>query len=147
MSELILPTSESVREDFLRVTRFLGTVLDVYDGYFMDGGVEIRVIIDTTEHPQAEDGEFYTNSTHKIDVYETSIDGTSRKVLAPDANRYPFSERVEADAVRVPLAMALDKQFAGMTAPPGSDLEQAMLAAQNRVILQGPNWPKDGNLA
>jgi hypothetical protein len=120
MSELLLPAPDSSRNQFLNVTASLGVPLDVYRGYFVDGDKEIRVIVDTTDHPRIEDGELYSDPTHRVSVSEVMIDGTKRKIPSPDAGRYPFSERVDRDSIRLPLIK--------------------MLEVPGMVILQGPNW-------
>ena len=126
MSELLLPSPDSSRNDFHRVTRFLGVPLDVYDGYFVDGDIEFNVIVDTTDHPSIEKGELYSDPLHEVSVYEAKIDGAKRRILAPDADRYPFTQRIERDKLRVALIGRLSATHPDIVS--------------DTVILQGPGW-------
>jgi len=96
--------------------------LDVYRGYFVGGDKEIRVIVDTTDQPRIDEGELYSDPVHEVSVFEVTIDGAKRKVPSPDADRYPFSERIKRDKIRLSLMKMLSE------VPP------------DIVILQGPNW-------
>ena len=126
MSGLLLPSPDSSRNDFLRVTKTLGVPLDVYDGYFIDGDTELNVIIDTTDHPQVEGDELYSDPLHEVSVSETNIDGTERKIASPDADRYPLTRRIEGDKLRLALIGKLAATYPDIVA--------------DMVILQGPNW-------
>ncbi len=90
----------------------------------MDGDTEIRVIVDTTDHPHVEKGELYSDPVHEVSVFEVASDDTKRKIPSHAARRYPYSKRVEASKFRLPLIRIF-----------GVD--------PNIVILQGPNWNTD----
>ncbi len=126
MSELLLPSPDSSRNDFLRVTKMLGTPLDVYDGYFVDGDTQFNVIVDTTDRAHIEDGELHSNPLHEVSVSEVKVDGTERKIPSPDADRYPFTRRIEGDKLRLALIGKLVVTHPDIVA--------------DTVILQGPSW-------
>lgn len=121
MSELLLPSSDS-----LRVTQAYGVPLNVYDGYFVDGDREFNVIVDTTDRLHVEDGELYSDPLHEVSIFETKIDGAERKIPSPDADRHPFTRRIEGDKPRLALI--------GKLAATRPDI------VADTIILQGPNW-------
>lgn len=124
MSEILLPSSGSSRNQFPGFTKEFGVPLDVYRGRFIDRSTETRAIVDTTDHPQVEDGELYSNTVHEVSVFEIASDGTKRRIPSPDAGQYPFSERFDNSKFRLPLI----KLF-------GADMDI--------VVLRGPNWHAD----
>jgi hypothetical protein len=124
MSEFLVPSPDSSRNQFPNFTKEFGVPLDVYIGRFTDGDTETRVIVDTTDRPRIEEGELYSDPLHEVSVFEITDSDAKRRVTSPDAGRYPFSERVEAGKFRLPLIRLF-----------GAD--------QNIVILQGPNWRTD----
>jgi hypothetical protein len=121
MPELLLPSSDSSHGDFLNVTAALGVPLNIHSVSFVDvdGHTELRVIVDTTDRAHIEDGSLHSDSAHEASVWENNIDGTRTRISSPDAGRYPFSERVERDRMRLPLAI---------------------LFPEDMAILPGPNW-------
>ena len=126
MSELLLPSPDSSRSDFLRVTKALGVPLDVYDGYFVDGDRELNVIVDTTDRPCVENGVLYSDPLHEVSISEIKLDGTERKIPCPDADRYPLTRRIESDEPRLAIIGKLAVTHPEIVA--------------DTVILQGPNW-------
>jgi hypothetical protein len=90
-------------------------------GYFVEGDKEIRVIVETTDQPRIDEGELYSDPVHTVSVFEVTVGGTKRRIPSPDAGRYPFSERIKRDKIRLPLTKMLG-------------------VSPDLVILQGPNW-------